>query len=659
MMTPVERFLETQQSTITTPHSVHELPMVHCPICDKPVKETNINRHLDSECRSFIDEPSPPPTQAKPKTASFFSTAAAKRSASFKDSHLGSSPLIDGASSTQQTPSTRPLAPLSFSTQPVNGSKRAASDEDVHAGPQEKKVITGPVQKKAKNSHAPLAERMRPKSLDEVAGQELVGPNGVLRGLIVTDRVPSMVLWGGPGTGKTTIARLIAQTAGCRFVEINSTSSGVGECKRLFEEAKNELRLTGRKTIIFCDEIHRFSKSQQDVFLAPVEAGQVTLIGATTENPSFKVVNALLSRCRTFTLAKLDDKDIFEILKRALYKEIPDLAPPSTSPQSSEGTASPATPTTSHHLLVESDFSLLHYLASFSNGDARTALNLLELAIDLTTNPATTTASIKASLTQTLVYDRAGDQHYDTISAFHKSVRGSDADATLYYLARMLQSGEDPLFIARRMVVIASEDVGLADNTMLSLATATYSAAEKIGMPECRINLAHCAVALALSPKSVRAYRGLNAAYAAIKEPGVAGLPVPIHLRNAPTKLMKELGYGHEYKYNPDFADGRVSQEYLPEGLRGKTFLKDIDLGEKIDPDVGMDEATNGVAMGDEVKATGTEHFPNGDDRKSAVKKKVTWKEDEDDEKKIGKDEEEEEEEDEDGSALILNPDGD
>jgi putative ATPase len=637
--------------------------MVHCPICAKPVKETNINRHLDSECTSFIDEPSPPPTQAKPKTASFFSTPAAKRSASLKDSQFGSSPLINGASSTQQTLSTRPLAPLSFSTQPVNGSKRAASDEDVHAGLQEQKVVAGPAQKKAKNSHAPLAERMRPKSLDEVAGQELVGPNGVLRGLIVTDRVPSMVLWGGPGTGKTTIARLIAQTAGCRFVEINSTSSGVGECKRLFEEAKNELRLTGRKTIIFCDEIHRFSKSQQDVFLAPVETGQVTLIGATTENPSFKVVNALLSRCRTFTLAKLDDKDIFEILKRALYKEIPDLTPPSTSPQSSEGTVSvsTATPTTSHHLLVESDFSLLHYLASFSNGDARTALNLLELAIDLTTNPATTTASIKASLTQTLVYDRAGDQHYDTISAFHKSVRGSDADATLYYLARMLQSGEDPLFIARRMVVIASEDVGLADNTMLSLATATYSAAEKIGMPECRINLAHCAVALALSPKSVRAYRGLNAAYAALKEPGVAGLPVPIHLRNAPTKLMKELGYGHEYKYNPDFSDGKVAQEYLPEGLRGKTFLNGIDLGEKVDPDVEAGETSEGVTRGVEVKAQDGEKAPNGCDRKSAAKKKkVTWKEDDDDddEKKIEKDEEEGEE-DEDGSALLLNPDGD
>lgn len=620
------------------------LPMVHCPICDKPVKETNINRHLDSECQSFIEEPSPPPTtQSKSKTASFFSTPAAKRTGSFKDA--GSSPLVNGQSSTQQTPSAKPLAPPAFSTQPVSGTKRPTLDDN-RADQQEQKA-SEPALKKQKKSNAPLAERMRPKSLDEVAGQELVGPNGVLRGLIVTDRVPSMVLWGGPGTGKTTIARLIAQTAGCRFVEINSTSSGVGECKRLFEEAKNESRLTGRKTIIFCDEIHRFSKSQQDVFLAPVEAGQVTLIGATTENPSFKVVNALLSRCRTFTLSNLGDEDILAILKRALSREIPELAPSSSSP-ASEDPVSSSSPSNSHHLLTESDFSLLRYLAGFASGDARTALNLLELAIDLTANPATTTESIKAALTQTLVYDRAGDQHYDTISAFHKSVRGSNPDAALYYLARMLQSGEDPLFIARRMVVMASEDIGLADNTMLSLATATYSAAEKIGMPECRINLGHCAVALALAPKSVRAYRGLNAAYAALKEPGVAGLPVPIQLRNAPTKLMKEIGYGAEYKYNPDFADGKVAQEYLPEGLKERTFLRELDLGEKVDPEYDESKPTNGVTNGEDEKV---DEQPK---TKSAIKKKVKWKIEPEEEKA-----EEDDEEDEDGSALLLNPDGD
>lgn len=555
------------------------LPMVSCPICSKPVKEVDINRHIDSDCTSFIDEPSPAPTQKPSKAASFFQTPAAKRNASFKSNpQLDSSPLP-----ATQAPATSSKKPID-STQAVGPAKRAREEDDVTTHAVEAEKQAQPPQKKAKNSHAPLAERMRPRSLDEVHGQELVGPNGVLRNLILTDRVPSMILWGGPGTGKTTIARLIAQTAGTRFVEINSTSSGVAECKKLFQEAKNELGLTGRKTIIFCDEIHRFSKSQQDVFLGPVEAGQVTLIGATTENPSFKVVNALLSRCRTFTLAKLTDEDIFDILKRALSRESPDLPTPSPSP-SSESEPKAEVASNAHHLLVDEDYALLRYLAAFADGDARTGLNLLELALDLCQKPSTNAEDIKKSLTQTLVYDRAGDQHYDTISAFHKSVRGSNADAALYYLARMLQSGEDPLYVARRMVVIASEDVGLADSSMLSLATATYSAAEKIGMPECRINLGHCAVALCLAPKSTRAYRGLNAAYSALKEPGVAGLPVPIQLRNAPTKLMKELGYGKHYKYNPDYIDGKVVQEYLPEALEGRIFLDMRDLGTEVDPE--------------------------------------------------------------------------
>ncbi|SMQ52562.1 unnamed protein product [Zymoseptoria tritici ST99CH_3D7] len=573
--------------------------MVACPICNKPVKEADINRHIDSECKNFIDEPSPPATQgtqsqangakaksALSKPASGFFTPAPKRNVSFRlDEASSPAPALPST----QKPAVKPSLVLARDTVPV---KRERAEDEEHAGPgHERSEQTGPVMKKAKNAHAPLAERMRPQTLDEVAGQDLVGANGVLRNLIVTDRVPSMILWGGPGTGKTTIARLIAQTAGTRFVEINSTSSGVAECKKLFSEAKNELGLTGRKTIIFCDEIHRFSKSQQDVFLGPVEAGQVTLIGATTENPSFKVANALLSRCRTFTLAKLTDDGIFDILKRALIREVPGLPTPSSSP-SSEDQPEPAgdedlpTSSTSYNLLTDDNYSLVRYLAAFADGDARTGLNLLELALDLCKRPGVTMNDIKQSLTQTLVYDRAGDQHYDTISAFHKSIRGSNADAALYYLARMLQSGEDPLFIARRMVVMASEEIGTADNTILSLATATYTAAERIGMPECRINLAHCAVALSSAPKSVRAYRGLNAAYAALKEPGIAGLPVPVHLRNAPTKLMKELGYGKEYKYNPDYADGRVVQDYLPEKLEGRSFLASKDLGDKIDPEV-------------------------------------------------------------------------
>ena len=593
--------------------------MVSCPICEKPVREANINRHIDSECKEYIDDPDnapPPATQGRAGKAATFFTPAAKRNVSFN----AETPIPSRAFGSTQNEGLKP--PPSTAPAPVNGVKRAAEEQyESAASGDEKAGPYKPAVKKQKNAHAPLAERMRPQSLDEVAGQDLVGPTGVLRNLILTDRVPSMILWGGPGTGKTTIARLIAQTAGTRFVEINSTSSGVAECKKLFSEAKNELGLTGRKTIIFCDEIHRFSKSQQDVFLGPVEAGQVTLIGATTENPSFKVVNALLSRCRTFTLSKLEDGDIFGILKRALEREVPGLPTPEGSPAGEEqrteespdeqnsGSQQP-----SYNLLTDNDFELLRYLSAFADGDARTGLNLLELALDLCRRPGTTTDDIKKSLTQTLVYDRAGDQHYDTISAFHKSVRGSNADAALYYLARMLQSGEDPLYVARRMVVIASEDVGLADNSMLSLATATYSAAEKIGMPECRINLAHCTVALCQAPKSTRAYRGLKAAYSALSEPGVAGLPVPVHLRNAPTKLMQEMGYGKEYKYNPDYVDGRVLQDYLPDKLEGRRFLGSKDLGDNVDPEVAeMDEQARLAEQYDEQDPEDVLLGPDGD----------------------------------------------
>lgn len=554
--------------------------MVECPICSKQVQSLKINDHLDSQCQDFITPDSsakiasspsaPPQTQQN----GFFSSQ--KRP----------------ASSFFQTPAKRQATPAKVLAPSINGINAAARLNggikrpfDDGPGAVEDPTMTeaggrventaeledsAPAAKRTKtNKAAPLAERMRPRKLDDVFGQELVGPNGVLRSLIESGRVPSMILWGGSGTGKTTIARCIAQMVGSRFIEMNATSSGVAECKKLFSEAENDLRLTGRKTIIFCDEIHRFTKSQQDVFLKPVEAGTITLIGATTENPSFKVVNALLSRCRTFTLRKLTTEDIQQILLRAIQTE----QSASSTPPSS---------------LLDEEF--VTYLAKFSDGDARTALNLLELALSLTNRPNVTKEDIKEALTKTLVYDRAGDQHYDTISAFHKSVRGSDADAALYYLARMLQSGEDPLFIARRMVVIASEDVGVADNTLLPLATSTYTATQQIGMPEARIPLAHCCVALCLAPKSTRAYRGLNNAYAALREPGVAGLPVPLHLRNAPTRLMRELGYGREYKYNPNYKDGMVMQDYLPDELLGRRFLEDRDLGTETDPDLVIGE---------------------------------------------------------------------
>ncbi|KAK9417599.1 putative UBZ4-type domain-containing protein [Seiridium unicorne] len=558
--------------------------MVECPICSRQVQSVKINDHIDSQCQEFVidnsaappesSSPAVPPTQngffssQKRPASSFFQTPASKKQAT---------------QSTQATPS-KAHAPsvngAKEATKPaLNGGTKRRFDEgpgqledlpmpDADGRPEAATVAedSGRVIKRTKtNKAAPLAERMRPQNFNNVFGQELVGPNGVLRSLIESDRVPSLILWGPSGSGKTTIARCIAQMVGSRFIELNATSSGVQEVKKIFTEAENESKLTGRKTIIFCDEIHRFNKAQQDVFLKPVEAGTITLIGATTENPSFKVVNALLSRCRTFTLQKLTTEDVINILNRALETE-------------QSGSSNLSSP-----LLDE---ELLSYLAKFADGDARTALNLLELAISLSARENITKADIKTSLTKTLVYDRAGDQHYDTISAFHKSVRGSDADAALYYLARMLQSGEDPLFIARRMVVIASEDVGLADNSLLPLATAAYTATQQIGMPEARIPLAHCAVALCLAPKSTRAYRGLNNAYAALKEPGVAGLPVPIHLRNAPTRLMKDLGYGAEYKYNPNYKDGKVKQDYLPDDLLGRKFLEERDLGTVVDADL-------------------------------------------------------------------------
>ncbi|MCJ1329411.1 hypothetical protein MMC10_006091 [Thelotrema lepadinum] len=536
--------------------------MVSCPVCTKSVKEININSHLDSGCTSFVESSQSIQQNGAGSALNFFKTPAKKSLPTTTNTIAQDSPIPSFNGHGE--------AAGFFNTPVPVGNKRPLESGSVETPKEDLEAFTKRVKASPLMKVAPLAERMRPRTLDDVYGQELVGPKGVLRGLIENNRVPSLILWGGPGTGKTTIARVVAHMVGSRFVEINSTSSGVAECKRIFAEARNELGLTGRKTILFCDEIHRFSKSQQDVFLGPVEAGQVTLIGATTENPSFKVQNALLSRCRTFTLAKLSDEDVFSILVHALEVEGPNYNPDFS--------------------IVTPD--LLFYLSSFADGDARTALNLLELAMDLSTRPDMTISTLKSSLTKTLVYDRAGDQHYDTISALHKSIRGSDPDAALYYLARMLQSGEDALYIARRLVVVASEDVGLADNSLLSLATAAYTAAEKIGMPEARIPLAHATVALALAPKSTRAYRGLENAEHALNEPGIAGLPIPIHLRNAPTRLMKEMGYGAAYKYNPSFEDGRCMQEYLPEKMRGRRFLEDRDLGTEVDPDLESEKGS-------------------------------------------------------------------
>ncbi|RMZ74215.1 aaa family atpase [Pyrenophora seminiperda CCB06] len=534
--------------------------MVDCPICTKQVKDARINEHIDSGCKDFLleQEAQAGPGLATGKAYSFFTATRKLPTSTLKNGHPTSSPPPAPApASASATPATTPPPRIKRSFDQATETQPASEPQSPSAHKRARKL-------KAVHDAMPLAERMRPTSLEHVYGQELVGPRGILRAMVDEGRLPSMVLWGRPGTGKTTIARLIANTSGSRFVEINSTSTKLEQVRAIFNEASQELRLTGRKTIVFCDELHRFSKTQQDAFLGPVEAGTITLIAATTENPSFKIISALLSRCRTFTLDDLKEDDLVQILERAMAAEN------CTSPML--------------------DKSMLAYFARFSDGDARTALNLLELAMSLANQPDMTREKIQQSLTKTLVYDRAGDQHYDSISALHKSIRGSDPDASLYYLARMLESGEDPRYIARRLIVVASEDVGLADNSLLSLATATYSACESIGLPECRINLAHAVTALALAPKSTRVYRALNNAMDALKEPGVAALPIPHHIRNAPTKLMKDMGYGEGYKYNPNYLDGKVLQEYLPEALRGRSFLEDTDLGTKIDPDLIDDD---------------------------------------------------------------------
>lgn len=538
--------------------------MVECPVCSKQVKDSKINEHIDDNCKTYLIEENhhsssetPGSKLSNPKTHNFF-TPRPPNSTARQDG------LPSGTQSSRR-PKTPPPPSSSISTdnkRPLNDVKdEPHPNGDLPFSPPPKRTKFTKTGVPLKN--APLAERMRPDSFDDVQGQPLVAKDGLIRKMLDTNSLQSMILWGDPGTGKTTIARLVANASGARYEEINSATHGLPDIRKIFKDAMGELLLTGRKTVLFCDEIHRYKKDQQDIFLGPIEAGQVLLIAATTENPSFKVNNALLSRCRTFQLAKLNEDNVIDILKRAKEQEN------CTSP-----------------LL---DDEMLRRFAACADGDARTALNFLSLGIGLAANPDMTAEDMTKELKTTLLYDRNGDNHYNNISALHKSIRGSDPDAAMFYLKRMLNAGEDPLYIGRRLIVVASEDVGLADNTMLPLATATYFACQHVGMPECQINLAHCVVALCLSSKSTRAYRAIANVEAALREPGIAGLPVPVHLRNAPTRLMKELGYGVDYKYNPDYVDGRVQQEYLPEELRGRQFLEESDFGHKIDADLEGD----------------------------------------------------------------------
>ena len=394
---------------------------------------------------------------------------------------------------------------------------------------------------------APLAERLRPQTLDDYIGQKhLVGPDAVLRKMIDSGRISSFILWGPPGVGKTTLAQIIAHRLETPFYTLSAVTSGVKDVREVIEKARNNRFITQASPILFIDEIHRFSKSQQDSLLGAVEQGTVTLIGATTENPSFEVIRPLLSRCQLYVLKSLTKDDLLELLHKAVERDI--------------------ILKTKHIEFRETD-AMLRY----SGGDARKLLNILELVVeaDGTDQVVITDAVVAERLQQNpLAYDKGGELHYDIISAFIKSIRGSDPDAALYWLARMIEGGEDPSFIARRLVISASEDIGLANPNALLLANAAFEAVMKIGWPEGRIPLAEATVYLATSPKSNSAYKGINDALQLVRQTG--NLPVPLHLRNAPTQLMEELGYGKDYKYAHDYQGHFVEQQFLPDDIRNK-----------------------------------------------------------------------------------------
>lgn len=382
----------------------------------------------------------------------------------------------------------------------------------------------------------PLAEQMRPQSLDQMVGQEhLLAKGQIVRQIVDRKQPTSLILWGPPGSGKTTLARIIANETGAEFVELSAVTSGKADVTRVIEHAKGNQRL-GQQTVLFVDEIHRFNKAQQDAFLPHVENGTIVLIGATTENPSFEVINPLLSRSRVLVLEPLSKDDITAILKRAMKQK----------------------KLTTKRLPAKS----LDLLAELSGGDARVALGNLELALQLSNGPLTPVVVETAAQKRVPGYDKAGETHYNVISAFIKSMRGSDANATLYYLARMLQAGEDPKFIARRMVIFASEDVGIAASPALNLAVATFQAVERIGMPECQYNLFHCALVLAKCEKSRTVANAMNKAQNAARD--FPDLPVPLHLRNAPTKLMKDLGYQKGTKWEAGF---KHPEGFLPDQI--------------------------------------------------------------------------------------------
>lgn len=431
-----------------------------------------------------------------------------------------------------------------------------------------------PAEKKSEavNRH-PLADRMRPETLDDFVGQEdLIGPGKPLRRQIETDQVPSLILWGPPGTGKTTLARVIAHGTRSAFHALSAVLTGVKELKEVIERAKREQRFAGQKAILFVDEIHRWNKTQQDALLPHIEDGTITLIGATTENPSFEVIGPLLSRTKVYVLKPLTEDHLAAIVRRAVSDKTKGLG----------------------ERKIKIDEDAISFIAQTSDGDARRALGTLEIAAGLVSDGNIRLATVEGALQKkSLLYDKSGEEHYNLVSAFIKSMRGSDPDAAIYWLARMLEAGEEPLFLARRMVIFASEDVGNADPQAIQVAVSAMQAFDFVGMPEGWIPLAQAATYLASAPKSNASYMAYLNAKDDIEREGY--LPAPLHIRNAPTSLMKDLDYGKGYKYPHDFEGHRVDQDYLPEKLKGRRYYEPTSIGHEAEIKKRLEDGRNKI----------------------------------------------------------------
>ncbi|KAG0005861.1 Werner helicase interacting protein 1 [Entomortierella chlamydospora] len=588
------------------PSSSPASSLVPCPMCEKSIPEWFVNNHLDNDCMGMesVSESLSHVSKQKHEMDEFEDITELEP---FQDNEVNGRGKAQGISS-------NPFIARSDAPQGHHPSQQQ-QQQPQRQQTQEQQIIQSRRDRvnASMQRSMPLAERARPTSLDDFIGQkELVGPGGILRALVLQDTVPSIILWGPCGVGKTTLARIIAHSTKSQFKELSATTHNVADVRKVFEDAKNLSLLNKQRTIVFLDEIHRFTKAQQDIFLPFVEKGTITLVGATTENPSFRINSALLSRCRVLTLEKLSLEDGMDrMIRRAArikWRDILEMAQDQMTPREKSNFAS---------TVGKDDQSInnwidgiiepgaVKWLIDLSDGDGRSAINTLEIAVQgLSTsilsndterrNSGSSTSTmdtdapnvleklLSASLTAESVknafqkthlqYDRQGDEHYNLISALHKSIRGGDADAALYWLGRMLVAGEEPLYIARRLIRVASEDIGMADSSALPLAIATYQACQLIGMPECDVNLAHCVTYMAKAKKSVDVYYAYGLVKQTVSEE--FAYPVPIHLRNAPTSLMKDLGYGEGYKYNPSYPEGvKVDQEYVPKGLKKRKFL--------------------------------------------------------------------------------------